>query len=586
MRISSSEVYPNLNWHSNSDRIILIYHWAMSPNEYKSLVSIIDKMPGVRAICISQDLLELGQRLNKLVPSQDDQMRIFWDKFCETSINYKGEHPEIFANTHLQFQFKRIKEEMEKAIDYGDVFAALLDILQPSLIFFAHDAFTIERILVRVARNRSIPSLSLVHGTLRLKASMRNIIGEADLKLTSCDKDIEWMLSYGVEKDRVYKIGSLEYEAAYKEYLKTSHQRFNGPNKKKKIALGLNKKLPVITMCTAEISSGLMTPVASGVKHRVALREFLFFVKSRQDLQFIIKAHPGGDDYYWIYKSMLNHRLPNLVFNDRWTLKDVLDVSDVFFMINYCTTAAVEAMLSRVPVIFFDNAIFKMEAWRDNLEDTSIRRVKTIDELEYSIDELLLNPDIRNNVLSEAEIELKILLGYEYAYANENLTDLILSMLSNRKNDNIFAINNKKGLQELLYSKSNNFASYRRDLIKRHSSYRNMIALSFLSGNFGLSISGIFRIFEIFNPEKRSNETLNWNEVRWHLLQAHIEGSNDEFNGCGFLNGIRVLIIYITNPRKFMIAPLTFKRGIFKYLIQNILRLNLRLLSKIHFDIM
>jgi len=351
-----------INLELNADKVILIYDWSMPEDEYNALLNVIGNMPGVRSVSISLYWLEMGYNVDKLQPEHNGGMQTFWEKFCESVDGYHGDYPEIFANRHLLFQFEKIKQEMVYASASASVFSALLELLNPSLILFAHEAFTIERTLVRLARNRKIPTASLVHGGIGPIFGYRGISGDVDLIWVWNKFVVECMAYFRVDCTRLQNIGNIRHEKKYSNYVLTANQTEPVIKNKAKRYIGLDENKPVITLLTAAINTGFAAVCADLRIHRETIRGFLQLVESRLDLQFVIKAHPG-DDYNELYRNMFDYRLPNLVFNEQLTLQDVLEASDICFLMNYCTTAALDAMLLHVPVLYLDNAIYPLLDW-------------------------------------------------------------------------------------------------------------------------------------------------------------------------------------------------------------------------------
>jgi hypothetical protein len=550
------------------DKVILIYTWSMPQKEHSALLSIVEKIPRLKAISIPSYFFENVCNFERKWFGKKDNLDFSSDQFHD--LNENSHYPEIFKNKHFQFQFDRINQEILISSYYAELFSLLLDMLNPSLIFFGHDAFIMESAFIKSAKNRKIPTLSFVHGTLRVKDSLRRILGDSDIKLVKCNKDIEWINSYEIDRGKLIKIGSLEHEVAYKNYLKNSQKKIQKNNKnKKKIRLGLRSNNPLVVMCTVEISSDLINTVADPVKHRQALRDFLSLVKSRQDLQFIIKSHPGGGDYYEIYREMFNLRLPNLIFNQDYTLAEVLEACDIFFMINSCTTAAVEAMLNQVPVIFFDNAIYKIDDCQDNLCDTGITRVETMAELELAIDNIIKIPEIKKVALHEADSQLKILFGYEDAYPSKSLSDLIKSLLRNQLNSVNVELTGKKRFQYFLDA-NENFASEKHELVSRnYNCFAIMFCFATLAGSYNLNVASLSKIISICISDKKQIDQ-SYCDLKWELFEAYIEGYNFASDKGVSLNWVGILWLCILNLNKFISSQNKFRSHVFRCIINQL----------------
>lgn len=549
-----------------ADKIILVYETGMPASEHADLMEALDKLPGMKAVSISQRVLELATQSDAEIGFES-----FWNKFVESVTNYQGEYTEIFANEHLLFQFERIKKEMESASTFGDVFAAFLELLKPSLVIFGHEAFTIERVLVRLARNRKIPTAGLVHGGLGFKFAFRGLIGEADVIMLWNEIDIEWLTSFGVDKSRLNKIGSIRYESNYVKY--ASEHGMASPKTKRaaKIRLGVSQDKPLIVLITAEINTGLAAPIAEPGKHREAIRGFLALVDSRPDLQFIIKAHPGYD-YFELYRRLLDPKRPNLAFLEQATLSEILEASDICLMINYCTTAALEAMLLRVPLVYMNNAVYPSDDWRDSLAETGLHRVATIDELERGIDSLLTNSVTKRSALNEADKQLRVVLGLNETPVCDRMLSLLKHVLDKPQPGNTGGLFATHRMCDFLYSGGVSSSKHFTELTMMHSGENLMFVFAYLAGFNNLGQSSIAKIFELFHNEAKNGKLSMWKTARWLLIQAYVTGrfSNPNHSGTFFIN-LKALIPYLHNPHKFIASSVSLKKSVAKYFIQHFL---------------
>ena len=555
-----------------TDKIILIYKDDMPTCEYVAIMKVLNKMPGVRTISISRQVLEVGLQIKNSQHYAGSRLRSFWDRFIEFLKNYDGPTPEIFANTHLLFQFECIRNEMETAADYGDFFAAFIDILKPSLIIFGHEAFTIERVLVRLARDRKIFTVAFLHDGLGPKVGWRSLVGEADTILVWNDFDIEFLTSYGIDKSRLHKIGCLRYENDYVQYTSTYGK---DPSKTKRAAkkkLGVNIEKPLIALTTAQINTGFAVPCASPRKHREAIKGILALVSSRPDLQFIIKSHPGFD-YYELYGRLLDSKLPNLMFCEHVTLKKILEASDICVLINYCTTAALEAMLNHVPIVYLNNAIYPLTDWQqDNLLATAIHRVHTIPELEKQIDILLTNPTAKEEALAEADKQINKTFDLNETSASIRLYNFIKQTIHNQKPSNLNILLNKQKMRNILFSyidKEIFFNEYFNPIPEKYSSRHLAYAFTYLMGIHNLGPGSIRRIFHLFQDHFKNEPATTLDEMRWFLLPAYIGGNiNNSIVTKGKFFTMQTFSFYLLYPQKLIFASTSFKKFILKHFIK------------------
>lgn len=553
------------------DKIILVYDWAMKPVECEAIINVANKIPGVKVTTISLYWLEMGLFFANLdagnIKKCTKKTQLNSDEF--SCLHNQFPH-EVFFNHHLHFQFQCVKNELERAAIYGDIFSLLLELIKPSLIIFAHEAFTVEKILVRVAKNRMIPTASMFHGGFRPNFAYQGLCGDVDLIWVWNDYDAKWMINFGANPDRIIKIGSVRYEDQFIKYIDTMNQNFVYKRKKAKKSIGLARDKPLITLLTAEINTGFAVPCAYPRQHRDALRGLLKMAQCRPDLQFIIKAHPGYD-YIELYKHMLNFKLPNLIFNPNYRLEDVLEASDICLMVNYCTTAALEAMLHHVPVIFLDNAIYPLDSFQDSLSATKIIRIKNISDIDSSINDLLTNPELNNAALMEANKILYMFLGGKEKKPTIKLSGAIESVLSRQPANAKAGIVNSNAMHCFLYSNSVEENNKRKYITANYDCLAIMYIAASLSGKFNLGKASLWKIYENFNEKNSGRKSMSWVELRWHLLQAYIEGylSQTRYG----LKGLIVLLAqYALSPKIFMETPRYFKKMLAKKMIYQIFK--------------
>jgi hypothetical protein len=523
-----------------SGQTILVYESGMHSSEHRAIMSAFVKLTGVEVVTISHSILNLGLNSKKLCEN----------KTCEEDVNSitskcNDEYPEIFSNKYMQFQFERVEQEINSAKNYGEVFATYLDILKPCLVIFGHEAFTIERVLVRMVQDRKITAAGLLHGGLGFKFSFRGLIGEADTILVWNDIDIEWLVSFGADRAKLYKIGSIRYESLFLKYLNDQTVRLPEEKRAAKKRLGICTDKPLIVVTTAEVNTGFAAPVADASSHIKNLIELLSLVESRPDLEFIIKAHPSFD-YYELYKRMLGTGRPNLKFSEHAVLSEVLAASDICLIINYCTTAVLEALLQKIPVIYLNNAVYPLSDWRDNLSEFGICRVKSMTDLEISIDRLLKNFDHRQYQLVEADKQIIEILGWEERSPSDRFIDFIKLKL----------YESKKYKEE--DSCSNNKISSRSvtkliECINKNNSneleFNKIYTLAFLAGVKGLGFNFLSQIYVNQGVEMRLEQSNEGKAVRKRLVLSYIKGSlaRGGFNHLT-LNSLSILTIFITHP--------------------------------------
>lgn len=556
-----------------AEKLALIFYDGMPPSEYNTILKTINELPGWQVISISKRELAYGilfKNNSKVILGNSTS---FMDAFREIINNYKGPHPEIFANPHLDFQFKRIWDEMEIAGRYGNVFSTFLDVLCPTLIIFGHEAFTIERVLVRLAKQRNIQTIGVVHEGLGNRVGFNGIIGDADSLMVWNNNGVEILNSYGVIESRLNKIGCIRYEPEFAEYNRpVSGNPEKAKSKKRKQRSDILADKPTILILTAAINTGFSVPIASPRKHREIIAELLKLITVRPDLQFIIKAHPGYD-YYELYRKMVEFSPSNLLFIENISLGEVLEISDICLLINYFTTGALEAMLQRVPVIYLNNAVYDLPEWNDFLPGFKLNRISSVSELENSIDKLLNDSDYRTRTFCEANSIIFNILDVRDKTAKHRFGEFITNKITYSKADdqrriNVLSLSKKQFLNYLDVSLSENFLQ---ELLTKHSIAQIIFTFSFIAGANNLGITTISRVYRSFQAHFMMEKISPWKNLRWPLYYAYLSGYNKNSYSTDWFSAFLLMKIVFPNLKKHKYSSDSTKVLIIKYLATSLL---------------
>jgi hypothetical protein len=562
-QISAIFENPKIN-ESNKKEVVIVFKDGMRKNEFAQVMKILGKLKDIDTIEISISTLKYFSEKFSLKTSSKCMLNLFLDKYIQYSLSYSGEYKEIFANKFLHFQFESIVSEMKLSTDCGDIFSAFMDILNPSIVIFGHEAFTLERVLVGVAQKRSSCTIGLLHNGVMPKFSIRGVSGISNQVLVWNDFDLDAISTYKSGESKLTKIGSLEYESKYLEYLKKrDFKSIKLAKQAIKDKLRINKDSPLVLVLTAEVNTGFAAPVAEPCKHRKSIREFISFVDSRPDLQFAIKPHPSFD-YYELYKKIKESDRPNLWYFEDVMLSEIIEASDICLMINYCTTASLEAMLKRIPVLYLNNAVYPLEDWRDNLLAKGVLRVSSVLEMGKEIDKLLENKEEKLQALNEADKQLKEILGIDDLKPTLKFTKFIIEILRS-KDDSIekkpnriqTAFNLMK--TDFKYEKSHVF----NELIMKHSADYLMLIITYIAGLKNLGNKSIYNIYILFHEHVDSKELSNWDKARWILTPIYILATLNS----GMTNGnFKSFITYLLHPHKFILIPIWLRRVLLRHI--------------------
>lgn len=373
---------PLTSGNAQAGKLVLIYEDGMYPEELAALRHILADLPDTRVLTVSQRVLGLAPEVLPASAELSALLDRFWSQCEARTEGDAGEFPEIFGNRHLLFQFRSVCNEMRTAAILGDAFAGFLDALAPTIVVFGHEAFARERAMVGIARQRGIPSMALMHGIVRPRFTYQGIVGDADAVLVSNQADFDGLVAYGVDSGRIHQVGCVRF--ALQTPFSSAAADPRAARRAAKSRLGLVPSKPVVLWTTAAINASYASPVASPQAHRESIRQMAGLMARRPELQFVIKAHPSYD-YYGIYRSLLDLGLPNLSFPEHVSLDDVIAASDACLLINYCTSAVIEAVLQRIPVIYLERAVYPLPSRRDNLALAGLQRVADVASLETGL---------------------------------------------------------------------------------------------------------------------------------------------------------------------------------------------------------
>lgn len=394
---------------SNAGRVAVLLEMGLRGHERDRLDHHVRSDLGLHPVWIPPwEFTTGGVLLSPTLPrAQLDEWR---NTLRRAQRDYSGPHPELFANPDLKFQFEAIFRQMDEADRTGGVFARILDQMRPVFVALGHDAFTRERWLVHLARQRKIPSVALFHGGLGHHVTWRGAVGDADHLLVWGRDDERALRMHGVEADRIHVVGSLQYERKYLGEPPPPQSAAGETTRLARAKLNLPADRPVVTFLTASTSAGLAQIVADPDVHRQTWRQLLALAGRRSDLTFIVKPHPSYD-HHELYRCMLASEPSNVLLADGKNLTDVLAATDVAVLVNYCTTAGMESIFMNIPTVFVRAGVLPLAEWADSFGGRPELLVESGDALETRIDSLLPIGAERAAVVTSGHDMLRAVLG-------------------------------------------------------------------------------------------------------------------------------------------------------------------------------
>jgi hypothetical protein len=298
-------------------------------------------------------------------------------------------HPEVFANPYLDFQFRAVAAEIVRAQTQLQVFHAILSSLDSMVVVLQADTFSVERGLEHVAASLSIPTVALLHGGLGPLSGFVGLIGRPAVTAIWSSEDRSNLEASGQEGNNLAEIGSLKFDRRYRQavsagtIVRTSlpNEREQGerPNSTRK------EREVVILLLTSPTRVGLSFPTVDEDRYRQAWDEILRIASARNHWKFIIRPHPAFDDLEY-YRSIASRSSNRILISGDLDLERAVSNSDLAVLMNYCSTAAVEPMFVRVPVLFVSSALRKTRYTDDLLRRNGIYEAATNSSIEPLIE--------------------------------------------------------------------------------------------------------------------------------------------------------------------------------------------------------
>ncbi len=394
--------------HGLAGRVVLLWKSGLWAQELAGLERALTPAAGWHLVALSArelNAVELPSDRAHLLEIEQN-LAGAWRAYEDNRRSYEGPHAEIYGNPYLAFQFARTFAEMRTAARLGLIFNRLLNAFEPSLFLLGHDAFAIERTLVAVAKQSGIPTAALVHGGLQPHFGRLGVVGDADKVMVWGQEDYQALTRTGVNLARICVVGSVRFDESYYAH---SLSCSKAPLPGTRASTGSTGR-PQIVFLTAPTNVDIAQASASPRQHLATWHEIVSMVQHRQDWNFLIRAHPAYD-FVDLYRQLCRKSPANLALSRDDGIEEVLQESHVAVLVNYCTTAALEATLAGIPVVFLRSATYDTVMREDSLGFHGALKVRSVVDLERTIDHLLTDQTYREQALDEARLMLKRVLG-------------------------------------------------------------------------------------------------------------------------------------------------------------------------------
>ncbi|MBI4982290.1 MAG: hypothetical protein HZC15_04020 [Candidatus Omnitrophica bacterium] len=271
---------------------------------------------------------------------------------------------------------------------------ASLKNIKPDCVVVENDNTYNEKMVVVVAKKQGIQTIVVQNGATWLDGACMN-------------KDLSVHDFYPLIADRFFAYGQVNldwYKGMNEDVGKiivTGSPRFDVYYKVRKIKR--NKKSVLIILNDFGFNEGVVTqdmPIGQICRH---LCELARVAKLNPELSFVIRPH--SSEHLW--ESILNQELTsvkNLKISNRPPLIEELLNTDL--VIGYLSTALIEALVLRIPVISLDvdNICSAFALWEYGLSE----RVQSFDQLDSVIKKYMYNQHARNEAVRSIDNNLRL----------------------------------------------------------------------------------------------------------------------------------------------------------------------------------
>ena len=356
------------------------------------------------------------------VPPFERELQEAWRRFKRQQAEYAGDFSYIFANFYLDFQFKAFWERVADAARIVDAAMLVCNGLQPDLCIFGLDASGPSVCWNRVAKLCGVTTLTIPHGVIGPASRYELLNSEADYLAVEGDYSRRALQALGRPPAAIKVVGFPG------EVPSSSHR-------------GHRSKSVLLMTCLS--GYGLVGPLANLTKLRNDWQYLSELIERRQDLHFVIKPHPRYDHYHF-YRNLCAKLPSNIELREGVSLSEVFPDASVAVMVNYPSTAALEAMLTGVPLVYLRSAIYKAPGLRSALDDGGVICVDCVEDLEAVLDELISNPARRAETLEKSQTLIAQFAPYAGEASLRRILDLIEQLTSRGKQQRVKSVPNRE----------------------------------------------------------------------------------------------------------------------------------------------
>ncbi len=379
----------------------ILWREGMWQKEIDAINAVAGQQLGWNVLELSQGDLDLfAPVFDSVAPGEADrfngELRATLD---DQRASASSEHPELFGNPYLRFQFEALAREIGTARRLQQAFRWVVGRLRPEAVFFAHDAFTVERAVQDAAIEHGVATISLFHGGLAPLCGCVGLIGAADVTAVWNRQDCERLSACGFAGRDIAEVGGLRFWDRYEQFKAGKGGR----------ATPQRGKPTTVLVLTSPPHVGLTFRTTNDPLYRRAWEEIVRIAQARDDLSFVIRPHPAYDQVDYFQLIAAEH--PAITVSSEGDIQQALQHADAALLMNACSTAALEAMFARVPLLFVTSALEQSAFAADQLRASGISEAPEIGQLESVLDALLYDAEQRTAALQRDGDILAALVG-------------------------------------------------------------------------------------------------------------------------------------------------------------------------------
>jgi UDP-N-acetylglucosamine 2-epimerase len=275
--------------------------------------------------------------------------KIYSSEEFEKSLTY-GDIPLYdILKDDIDFLFKSFKSYM--SVTFIETAKRILDIIKPSIILMHDEYGTLQLSIIKEAKKRNIPTISIQHGSntessvsyIHLKNHVQDETNNLNFPLPQkmcvwSEKSKEDLIRQGNFPDDVPVItGDPKID-----FLPNAIKHFNHKNICQKLKIPSEKKIIVF-----------VTQPIPNIQEKEQITNSIFkSIKKLDDTFLLIKVHPNEDNLSFYKDIAKKFKVTNYSIQQFFNLYEILYISDV--VINAYSTVGIEAMRMKKPVISLD----------------------------------------------------------------------------------------------------------------------------------------------------------------------------------------------------------------------------------------